>query len=261
MKIICMSVILLATVHCIAQIRQEKIVLNSGESLKIENEGDIIVADTIILMEASSIILNPNKKENYIHAGVLIVQGKASIIGRGKSGKDGNPGVNGKTFDGPCRKGTNGTDGLEGLDGGSGTDLYLYSGKIIIRDKLTIDLSGGNGGKGGDGGNGGGGSPGTVHCLGGDGGKGGNGGRGGNGGNSGNLFLIQQSKDVSQDDLTRKIQVVLEGGLPGRGGRGGYSGSAGLGPGQKKGVDGKAGLFGSNGITGKVGSLKIEPNP
>ncbi|NJM25667.1 MAG: hypothetical protein HC859_09435 [Bacteroidia bacterium] len=169
-----------------AQVRVSKLVIKKNEHYEFK-QTDILVADTIIMMDSSRIILNKLKKENYIRAQLIIVGRHCIIDGTGVNGTTGNRGRDGDTPIGPCKSGENGRNGSRGLDGANGVDLFLYTTNLQIKGRLIINLGGGNGGHGGDGGNGGGGSPGTVHCNGGNGGFGGAGGGGGNGGAGGTL--------------------------------------------------------------------------
>jgi hypothetical protein len=214
-----------------AQIHVSKLVIKANEKFSFD-QSDIVVADTLIMEDSSSIVLNRLKKENYLHTKVAII-GKGCVIeGFGVHGKPGRKGMAGDSPGGPCRSGTNGRNGGRGLDGTTGVNLFLYLEKITLNENLTVNLSGGNGGNGGNGGEGGGGSPGTVHCNGGDGGLGGNGGNGANGGNGGQLTIYCPANLSAT--VNAKINSHNHGGEFGKGGRGGYSGSAGLGPRQKK---------------------------
>jgi len=49
------------------QIRVTKLVLDRKEKFVIENS-DILVVDTLIMLDSSSIFLNLTKKDNFIHA-------------------------------------------------------------------------------------------------------------------------------------------------------------------------------------------------
>src|SRR5688572_17141684 len=146
-----------------AQVRVSKLVIKPKEVYTM-GQSDIIVADTLIMMDDSKIVLNSLKKENYIRVKVAIFGNNTVIEG---SGIDGKAGQNGKPYSvptGPCQNGQQGRNGMRGLDGGPGINLFLYIDKITANGRLTISLTGGHGGNGGDGGEGGGGSPGTLHC-------------------------------------------------------------------------------------------------
>lgn len=237
-----------------AQIHVSKLVIRANEKFSFD-QSDIVVADTLIMEDSSSIVLNRLKKENYLHTKLAIIGKGCSIEGFGVQGKPGRTGISGDSPLGPCRSGTNGRNGTRGLDGTTGVNLFLYLEKITFKGDLAIHLNGGNGGNGGIGGEGGGGGSGTVHCNGGDGGNGGNGGNGANGGNGGlltihcpiNLKTLVDTKIISNN----------HGGEFGKGGRGGYAGSAGLGPSKKNGKGGVAGSEGVDGIHGKSGSVSI----
>lgn len=231
-----------------------RLIIKKGESFSF-NESDIVVADTLIMEDSSSIVLNRLKKENYLHTKVLIVGKNCSIQGYGVNGKQGRTGRSGASPLGPCKSGADGTPGVRGLDGTSGVNLFLYLDKITLKGPLVIDLHGGDGGVGGKGGDGGTGTSGTVHCKGGDGGLGGNAGTGANGGNGGSL-TIRCPAGLSEA-VQKEIKVKNHGGQFGKGGRGGYPGSAGLGPNRKNGKQGMPGAEGLDGGLGKNGAINI----
>ncbi|HEY8935193.1 MAG TPA: collagen-like protein [Cyclobacteriaceae bacterium] len=221
---------------------------------------DILVADTLIMMDSSRIILNKLKTDNFIRTRVAIFGNACVIDGRGVYGKTGRKGKDGETFIGPCKNGTSGRIGARGLDGGNGINLFFYVEKLTIKGKIFITLTGGNGGTGGEGGHGGGGSPGTVHCQGGNGGNGANGGNGGNGGTGGTLTISCTTCTNTKGLIDDKIQVLTQGGYPGSSGRGGYDGPPGLGPSRKNGTPGARGLDGFPGRSGNTGTIKFETN-
>src|SRR5690349_10854319 len=227
-----------------AQIHVSKLVIKKGESFSF-NESDIVVADTLIMEDSSSIVLNRLKKENYLHTKVAIIGKNCSILGNGVKGNPGRPGRPGNSPLGPCKSGANGTAGGRGLDGTSGVNLFLYLEKITVNGSIIIDIRGGDGGIGGKGGDGGTGTSGTVHCKGGDGGLGGNAGNGANGGNGG-ILTIHCPENLSET-VTKQLKVYNTGGYLGKGGRGGYPGSAGLGPNRR---NGKQGMLGAEGLDG-----------
>lgn len=243
-----------------AQVRVDKLVIKPGEHFELDHQSDIIVADTLIMMDSSRILLNELKRENFIRTKVAIIGNHCVISGVGLHGQPGRPGRNGNSSVGPCRDGTDGTNGTAGLSGGPGSNLFFYVNELHIKGKLIFDLSGGNGGDGGAGGKGGDGSPGTVHCNGGDGANGGDGGRGGDGGPAGNLVISSVNADVIREWIGSKIIYKNYSGKAGQGGRGGYAGSAGLGPSRKNGKDGSPGAYGVNGTRGKDGALTFEMN-
>jgi hypothetical protein len=235
----------------LAQVRVNKLVISSKETFDL-GKSDIIVADTLIMMDSSRIQLNELKSENYVRIKVAIFENYAVINGKGITGNRGRRGLEGRTSMGPCKDGTPGKNGIRGLDGTAGMNLFLYIDKIIIKGVLIIDLSGGNGGDGGDGGNGGGGSPGTLHCNGGSGGQGGNGGAGGSGGLGGTLTFGGLSSQIIRAMIGNQVIVNTLGGSPGYGGISGYGGPSGLGP--KKKMYGRPGIVGVKGEKGKPGN-------
>ncbi|MGC1242862.1 MAG: hypothetical protein WA874_14820 [Chryseosolibacter sp.] len=232
-----------------AQIRVGKLVIRPHETFTLDST-DILVADSLIMMDSSRIRLNGLKAENFIRTNVAIIGNHCRIDGTGLAGKKGTDGAPGLTPVGPCRDGVPGRNGLRGLSGGAGINLFLYIDKIHIKGKLIVDLSGGNGGDGGDGGEGGGGSPGTHHCIGGDGGRGGNAGAGGDGGRGGVLSIGGRDADITKALIGNLLQLKNNGGSFGYGGIGGAGGHAGLGP---KGKSGKPGDKGADGLYGRPG--------
>jgi hypothetical protein len=254
MKRIPLTLVLMIVVSIsMAQIHVNRLIIKKGENFSF-NESDIVVADTLIMEDSSSIVLNRLKKENYLHTKVLIVGKNCSIQGSGVNGKQGRTGRSGTSPLGPCKSGTDGTPGVRGLDGTSGVNLFLYIDKITVKAPLVIDLHGGDGGVGGKGGDGGTGTSGTVHCKGGDGGLGGNAGNGANGGNGGSLTI--HCPATLSEAVQKEIKVKNHGGQFGKGGRGGYPGSAGLGP-RKNGKQGMPGAEGLDGGLGKNGAISI----
>jgi hypothetical protein len=242
----------------LGQVRVSKLVLNTGQVYTL-NPSDIIVADTLVMMDSSRIVLNGLKRENYIRVGLAILGNHCVIDGAGIQGKAGQHGKQyGVPNGGPCSPGLTGRNGMRGLDGGPGIDLFLYIDKIRSTGRLTIILSGGDGGHGGDGGTGGGGNPGTVHCNGGNGGTGGNGANGGNGGMGGSLTLGGNDMVLIKSMIGNQIVVLNRGGNYGYGGISGPGGPAGRGPGRKNGKDGARGINGQNGRAGYRGAVNFE---
>lgn len=242
----------------LGQVRVSKLVVKSGEVYSL-SPSDIVVADTLVMMDSSRIVLNGLKRENYIRVGVAILGNHCVIDGEGIHGKAGQQArAHGIPDGGPCQTGLAGRNGLRGLDGGPGIDLFLYIDKIRSSGRLTIILSGGNGGDGGNGGNGGGGNPGTVHCHGGNGGAGGSGGQGGHGGNAGNLTIGGNDRVMVQSLVGNQIVVLNRGGSYGYGGTGGVGGPAGRGPNRKNGKAGAHGINGHNGHAGYRGTIRFE---
>ncbi len=219
---------------------------------------DILVADSLIMMDSSTIKLNGLKAENFIRTNVAVFGKHTRIDGRGVRGKKGTNGTSGLTPVGPCRDGVPGRNGLRGLSGGAGINLFLYIDKIHMDGDLTIDLAGGNGGDGGDGGNGGGGSPGTQHCNGGDGGRGGNGGAGGDGGRGGVLTIGGRDAMVTKALIGNLLTVRNNGGAFGYGGISGAGGPPGLGPNRRHGKRGEKGIDGIYGRSGDGGTVLFE---
>jgi hypothetical protein len=242
-----------------AQFRFSKLSIGKGETFNL-GLSDIIVADTLIMMDSSKIILNKLKRENYIRVKVAVIGKSCSINGRGVAGKRGYNGKIGKTLMGPCRTGLPGQAGGRGLDGTTGINLFLYIDQVVVNGGLVIDLSGGNAGDGGEGGEGGGGTTGTLHCNGGNGGPGGNGGNGGHGGGGGTLTLGGlQSEEIRSMISAQTIIVNLLGGNLGYGGLRGQGGAPGLGPTNKtNGLKGKDGNEGTEGVNGINGSIQYE---
>lgn len=232
----------------VAQLRFTKLVIEPGQVFSYA-QSDILVADTLIMRDSSSIALNHLKKENYLYAKVAIIGKGCSIKGNADHGKPGIAGRVGSSSSAPCKAATNGEDAQPGANGGHATRLLIYIKEIQINNPILISLGGGNGGHGGKGGDGGSAGAGTIHCNGGDGGHGGKGGQGANGGNGGGLVL--NLPIAEQTKLKQQLSVFLKAGTYGRGGRGGYSGSGGLGP---RGKHGRNGLQGEDGVDGSPGA-------
>jgi len=236
-----------------------KLVIGPNETFSL-GESDILVADTLVMMDSSRLLLNSLKSENYIRAQVAIFGNNATIDGKGFSGKDGRDGQNGDTPLGPCRSGTDARNGGGGLDGASGVNLFLYFETMTVRNKMIIDLSGGNGGNGGDGGIGGGGGPGTIHCKGGDAGNGGNGGDGGSGGRGGILTVSCARCSDVRTLVGKHVVLRNRGGSFGFGGRAGYPGAPGIAPNRNNGAKGIGGKDGQTGKSGERGALNFDIN-
>lgn len=249
--------LLIVSSPALAQVRVDKLVIGAGETYYVRNT-DIIVADTLIMMDSSRIVLNKLRDENYLRARVAIVGDRCVIDGRGVAGSAGRDGAPGTSPAGPCMTGTKGRNGGRGLDGKPGVHLFIYFDSLTVDGRLTIDLSGGNGGDGGDGGQGGGGSPGTRHCKGGSGGPGGNGGDGGNGGHGGNLTVGGDHVETIRLQLRAGVTVLNKGGSFGYGGIAGYGGAPGLGPGGKNGSTGPGGTDGDHGQPASNGTVLFD---
>lgn len=240
-----------------AQIRVSKLVIRPHETFTLDST-DILVTDSLVMMDSSRLRLNGLKAENFIRTHVAIFGNHCVIDGRGVNGKGGTDGTPGLTPIGPCRDGVPGRNGLRGLSGGPGINLFLYIDKIHVKGKLIINLSGGSGGDGGNGGPGGGGSPGTHHCNGGDGGHGGNGGSGGDGGRGGILTLGGRDAEITKALIGSLLVVKNNGGSFGYGGFSGAGGQAGLGPNRKNGTPGDKGADGLYGRPGDSGTVLLE---
>lgn len=244
------------------QIRMSKLEVPAGETFTMRGT-DIIVVDTLVMGDSSSIQLNRQRPDNYIHAKVFTAGKGTRILGQGTRGFYGKDGANGITIDGPCRDGTTGRNGTNGTNGSNGTNLFLYFTNFSVKGSLTIDISGGDGADAGKGGLGGGGSPGTRVCVGGTGGRGGDGGNGGNGGNGGVLTISCKECPDLRAWLGNKLIVRSYPGFGGLGGDGGGGGLAGLGSGGDTSMDGKIGQRGRkgvDGIGGKQGAINFERN-
>lgn len=252
----CFLIFFLALQTSFAQIRLSKLHLARGEHFEMKDT-DIAVIDTLIMQDSSTIYLNWQKPNNFIHSKYIIIGSGCSIIGVGRDGKSGRAGDAGAAYNGPCRAGNDGGNGLPGLPGNDGIHLSLYWGKVQLKGTLTIKLTGGNGGDGGAGGPGGSGGSGTKVCAGGDGGKGGNGGDGADGGKGGNLLV--QIKDGPDFRLLQNEKVFINvfGGFAGLGGDAGLRGMAGLGS-LRDGKNGLPGNAGRDGKQGKEGTVIFE---
>jgi hypothetical protein len=244
-----LAIIFLLPYGLFAQNRFTTLTVKSKQTYRF-GASDIIVADTLVMMDSSRIELNSRKIENFIRVKVAIFGANAVIAGNGASGYNGGKGLEGTTQNGPCRGGTSAGNGIHGEEGAAGTNLFLYIDQIIVNGNLVIDLSGGNGGDGGDGGTGGGGSPGTLLCYGGNGGSGGNGGNGGDGGKGGMITFSGLDLEKIRSMVGSSIMVNTLGGNFGYWGMHGPGGPAGLGPSK---MNGKAGVKGKDGVKGKPG--------
>lgn len=235
------------------QIRMTTLVVKPKEVYEIKGT-DILVLDTLILMDSAVLRLNKLRTENFIHAKKLVFHRGSVIDGRGVRGIPGRRGRQGASSSAPCSDGSTGGQGTEGTNGGNGLNLFLAFQDIVLHGPVTLDVSGGDAGDGGDGGNGGGGGTGTRLCAGGSGGAGGPGSNGGNGGNAGNITFQAKRVPELRVLLGDKVLVTNFGGHPGTGGVGGSGGYAGLNPVGKSALDGKPGRKGVAGKGGKSGS-------
>ena len=240
----------------LAQVHVSRLIIKANQKYLFD-QTDIVVADTLIMEDSATIVLNPLKRENYLHTKVMIIGKHCTIQGSGLKGSGGRAGRAGNSPVGPCKSATKGTAGGRGLDGTSGVNLFLYLDKVTMKTPLIIDLHGGDGGDGGKGGEGGSGTSGTVHCIGGDGGLGGNAGNGANGGAGGSITV--HCPATQKTFLEENLSIKNYGGRYGKGGRGGYPGSAGLSP-KKNGKPGMPGAEGLDGGLGKNGTFTIVEN-
>ena len=62
----------ISSILCSAQIREDKLVIGNGESFELSGS-DIIVVDTLIMLDSSVFILNREKVDNFIHAKVVSI--------------------------------------------------------------------------------------------------------------------------------------------------------------------------------------------
>jgi hypothetical protein len=115
-----------------AQVRVGRLVIRPHETFTLDST-DILVADSLIMMDSSRIKLNGLKAENFIRTNVAIIGNYCWIEGKGLSGKKGLDGAPGLTPVGPCRDGVPGRNGLRALSGGAGISLFLYIDKIHIK--------------------------------------------------------------------------------------------------------------------------------
>jgi hypothetical protein len=240
----------------VAQIRLGKLTVRHKEVYEIRGT-DIMVVDTLVLLDSARILLNTSKKDNFIHAKRIIAGKGSAIDGRGSRGIAGKNGVNGLSSGGPCRDGSDGQPGTPGNPGKDAVNLFLYVDDLRISGTLIIDLAGGDGGEGGKGGSGGSGDRGTRVCPGGTGGNGGKGAVGGNGGNGGNVTITSRYGTDLRSWVGEKIITRLYGGFAGQAGDGGPGGDRGLGP-DKEGNQGKKGIAGLEGVAGKPGGIFFE---
>ena len=242
------------------QIHLPKLILKPKEVYELKGT-DILVLDSLIMMDSSKIILNKLKHDNFIHAKGAVFHRGSMIEGKGVLGIRGRNGRIGGSPSTPCTDGTAGLMGTEGTNGGMGTNLFLYFSDIQFKGPLIIDVSGGDAGDGSKGGTGGGGGQGTRPCKGGDGGPGGKGANGGNGGNAGVVTFNAARIPELRSMLGSQIIIRNYGGNQGLGGDGGTAGFSGLSPiGDSKmdGKRGRKGLKGKDGLPGKTGAINFQ---
>lgn len=222
-------------------------------------KSDIIVVDTLIMKDSSSIFLNMSKTNNFIHAKEAVIGKNCSIIGQGANGKTGAAGVDGLQGRSPCRGGANGLNATVGSQGQNATNVSLYFNNLVVNGSIIINLNGGDGGDGGRGGRGGDGGSGTRVCVAGDGGKGGNGANGGLGGDGGSVTINCKKCDDLHLIMGHKLIVKNFGGFGGIGGDSGWGGQAGLGP-AGDGKNGQRGIDGDSAAQGKTGAVNLSRN-
>jgi hypothetical protein len=241
-----------------SQIRLSKLVLEPNEKYQISS-GDILVIDTLIMKDSSSIVLNHAKRDNFIHTKIASIGRGCAISGQGIDGAPGKPGDHGLTQSAPCRNGYPGRDAATGVRGNDAINLSLYFTTLKINGSLLVNLNGGEGGHGGKGGRGGDGGSGTRVCAAGDGGNGGSGAAGGDGGNGGAFSISCTHCPDLHLLLGEKLIVRNFGGFGGIGGDGGPGGQAGLGP-VRDGRNGQHGIEGAHAAQGKKGLVTINGN-
>ncbi|MBL7865193.1 MAG: hypothetical protein JNK10_09970 [Cyclobacteriaceae bacterium] len=247
-------------IQAFGQVRLHTLVIKSKEVYELKGS-DILVVDTLIMMDSSTLVLNKLKKDNFIHAKKVVFYRGSLIEGKGVAGLPGRNGRAGTSSSSPCSDGGSGTKGTDGTDGGSGINLFMSFNDIVLHGVPVIDVSGGDAGDGGDGGTGGGGGSGTRLCVGGNGGSGGPGSNGGNGGGGGAITFHATSIPELRSMLGEQIIIKNFGGNLGYAGDGGGGGFAGLNPTGKNSLDGKPGkkgLKGKSGVAGKTGAIHFQ---
>ena len=98
-----------------AQVRVSKLVIKEKETYVLENS-DILVADTLIMMDSSRLVMNKLKPENYLRVRVARFGKDCVIDAKGVNGQPGRNGGNGSTPTGPCMNGSPGKTGTKGLE-------------------------------------------------------------------------------------------------------------------------------------------------
>ena len=257
--VLAVSLIVCASLAC-GQVRIGTLVIKSKEIYELK-ESDILVVDTLIMMDSSILLLNKLKRENFIHAKKIVFHRGSLIDGKGVQGLPGRNGRTGSSSSGPCTEGGAGKLGTDGTSGGSGINLFISFSDIVSPGIATIDVSGGDAGDGGRGGNGGGGGSGTRLCEGGSGGKGGPGANGGKGGDSGTITFHTASVPELRSMLGERIMIRNYSGNAGSAGEGGGGGYPGISPTGKNSLDGKPGkkgVRGKDGAAGKPGRINFQ---
>src|SRR5437870_821781 len=88
-----------------AQIRLSQLEIKSKEVYKME-ASDILVLDTLVMRDSSSIIINlEEKKDVFIHSKKIVIGKGCKIIAHGDNGAPGKDGIKGANGEGPCRDG------------------------------------------------------------------------------------------------------------------------------------------------------------
>src|SRR5687767_14059499 len=87
-----------------AQVRVSKLVIKSHDTYTLD-QSDILVADTLVMMDSSRLVLNKLKTENFIRAKVALFGSYCVIDGKGVTGQAGREGRHGLSYNGPCRDG------------------------------------------------------------------------------------------------------------------------------------------------------------
>ena len=128
------------------QVSLKKLVLKPKQVYEMKGT-DILVVDSLVMMDSSKIILNKLKAENFIHAKVAVFYKGSLINGRGIAGLNGHKGKTGASPQSPCTDGEQGAEGAPGTYGGHGINLSLYVGSFHFRGSVLIDVSGGDGGE------------------------------------------------------------------------------------------------------------------
>src|SRR5258705_5300690 len=106
---ITLSFFLLVSI-CWSQVRLNKLVIEAKEKYQILGT-DIMVLDTLVMNDSSSIILNPSKLDNFIHLKKIASFGKACMIfGHGISGIPGKQEDDGLTQSATFRNGSAGKE-------------------------------------------------------------------------------------------------------------------------------------------------------
>lgn len=254
-KTVFLLILSIGAITCSAQIRLEKLVLDRNQKFTIQAT-DILVVDTLIMNDSSSIFLNLSKTDNFIHAKAAIIGKGCTIIGNGKRGEPGNAGEVPRTQTAPCRNGFSGATASNGTQGQDAVNLSLYLTTLKINGSIIINLNGGDGGAGGKGGSGGDGGSGSRVCPAGDGGKGGNGANGGIGGKGGTININCKKCDNLNLLMGGKLIVKNFGGFGGLGGDGGPGGRAGLGS-LRDGKNGQPGASGKSAAQGRTGAVNL----